>query len=129
LDLSALRAGVVILEICDVGDGRLDGVITVSGSVADLIQDVAEILTVPDVDPDQVRLLRELTMTIDLIQTRSPDADGADIANRPLPQVEMTLADLGSGDTVRVVYGASDSPVILSPDETPVASDGTGIID
>ena len=129
LDLGALRAGLVVVEVCDAGDGRADGVLIVGGAVANAMLDITVALAAPDVDPALVQHLEGLTLTIDLIQTRSPDSEGGAPSGQHLPQIAMTLADLGSGERVRVVYGVSNTPVTLSPDETPSTSDGTGIID
>lgn len=129
LDQSSLRAGEVVLEVCDAGVGRSGGVLTVGGTVAEVERDIAAVLDGPDVELDQVQFLESTTLTIDLIQTRSPDATGVTTDSRPLLQVAITLADLGSDGSVRLVYGDSKFPVTLSPDEVPAASDGTEIIE
>jgi hypothetical protein len=126
LNLGALRAGVTIVEVCDAADGRLDGVLTVGGAVATVEQQIAAVLAASDLSPELLERLEGLTLTIGLVETRSPDAEGGVNANRPVPRSTITLGDLGSGARVRVVYGVSGSPISVNANETPPAGDGTG---
>jgi hypothetical protein len=130
VDLSPLRAGVVVDELCDDGDGHTDGVLTVGGAVADVARDVASALAGPDQAPELVRLFERLTVTLNLVQVQTPEAGGSVPSSEPLPQMTFPLADLGDGARVRVVYWPpSGTPIPLGLNGSPASSDGTGIVD